>query len=99
MSQNHDHNCFFAAFEAAEQMKTEGERVGYFLYVAGEKNSDAHYFGNTAFAAGVFMRLVRDVGLGHQPGTCAHCDRVAMALKEAEKIFRTIMDAHSGATC
>lgn len=90
----HDHNCFLEALNTTEKMLKEGgpdARVGFFLYVGNDRTDDAHFKGNTAFAAGVLQRLIRDVLSGHEYGKCGHCDRVAAALEASGTIFRQMM--------
>lgn len=89
----HDHNCFLEALKTTERMIAENpeSHPGFFLYVGNNKVDDAHYHGNTAFAAGVQQRLIRDVLSVHEYGKCDHCDRVAQALEASGVVFRQMM--------
>jgi hypothetical protein len=97
---SHDHNCFVAAYETflRLQMIQDG-RTGFFLYIGDGDREDAHFLGNTAFAAGAFGRLARDVLATHTPGRCTHCDAVANALKDAKLAFDSAMEAHKNGVC
>ncbi len=97
---HHDHNCFAEAFETFLRMRNMATgRAGFFLYVASDDTADAHFLGNTAFAAGALHRLIGDGLSGHVFGACAHCDAVAQALKDAKLAFDTSMAAHRGTSC
>jgi len=90
----HDHNCFQAAFDSYREMSLAEDRVGFFLFVApndGDRKDDHHFKGNTAFGGVVLRALVASVTKGHEPNGCAHCDRVALALKAADDAFARAM--------
>lgn len=94
---SHDHDCFLEIARSRNAMIARGERTGFYLYVSNDRDEDAHYRGNTAFAAKVFGRLARDIEKTHTYGSCTHCDTVAAALKAAREAFNKVMAATPGA--
>lgn len=77
-----------------------GERVSFYFH-AGDGDGDMKTVGyfNTAGAGLMLDKLCTDALHPHAFGACAHCDAVAMAIKDAQAAYRRVIEAAGHKHC
>ena len=63
----------------------------YVVVIRDHRIARSEGIGNTADFGFVLESLANDCASAHQYGVCAHCDRIAMAIRAARDAFRAVL--------